>query len=118
MLHDQAGAFPIEDSPEDYAAATTTELPATRPSRLIVIANRLPVSAVRNAEGRWALQAWPYEPDGLDVRPPGSVSVLFSRLSALAALASLLCAAVRGRHAYAGSLVQSRSEHWCGSADS
>lgn len=65
MLYDTALGG-VEDSTEDVAE---TEAPAKRPSRLIVIANRLPVSAVKNAAGKWALKAWPYEPDGLDVRP-------------------------------------------------
>ena len=64
-LYDQ-GLPGLEDSTDE---AAFTDMPASRPTRLIVIANRLPVSAVKDSQGRWALQAWPYEPDGLDVRP-------------------------------------------------
>ena len=72
MLKSQSGNFlnaEPSQSGDDVEDPETSEIPATRPSRLIVIANRLPVSAVKDGQGDWTLQAWPYEPDGHDVRP-------------------------------------------------
>lgn len=59
----------VEGVQQDAEAASVPVLTAERGARLIVVANRLPVSAAYNSEGKWTLQAWPHEPDGLDVRP-------------------------------------------------
>ena len=57
------------DAPDLGEATPSPPAPEEEGPRLIVVANRLPVSAGYDSEGKWTLQAWPHEPDGLDVRP-------------------------------------------------